>query len=74
MALTESEARAQFDRFDADGSGEVSVAELAAAFKACMPDADDDKVKELSGTLVEGRDTDGSKGISWEEFKTALGL
>ena len=50
--LSVEECEAQFKRFDADGSGEISVEELVNAMKACVPDGDEAKIKELCAVSV----------------------
>ena len=57
-----------FDRFDADGSGEISVAELRAVVKMMKLDMTPAELDELHREA----DTDGSGEIGFEEFVSAL--
>ena len=61
---TTKELRAVFEEFDADGSGDVSVAELALMLKKLSVAANPQQVKDM----LERFDADGSGGLDFEEF------
>lgn len=73
-ALSETECKEFFDVFDLDKSGEISTDELFNVLKQCCPKCDEATLKKASEDMVAQCDTDKSKGISWSEFKKALGL
>jgi polyphosphate glucokinase len=64
--LTKEALRKVFDSFDADKSGQITAAELAAAVRALGVSLPDDELRELVIEL----DVDGTGEISFEEFDT----
>lgn len=69
MGLTlEVIAKAHFDQFDADGSGELSMEEL----KTCIQNMDDlviiAEIEEILGLC----DTDHSGSVSFDEFRAMM--
>lgn len=58
-------ARACFNAIDVDGSGQLSMDELADALKRMGRDVSDDQLLEI----MESNDTDGSGSLNFEEFK-----
>ena len=67
-AVSTSQLRMVFDKFDTDKSGAVSASEMADMFKLLKIDCPPSKLKQL---MVEA-DPDGSGYIEFEEFKTVL--
>jgi uncharacterized protein (DUF924 family)/Ca2+-binding EF-hand superfamily protein len=62
----EDTARRRFNRFDADGSGEISLEEL----KTCIQSMDDLVTSAEIEQMFEACDIDGNGSISFEEFMT----
>jgi len=62
MAAETFKVKHIFDRYDSDGSGELSVEELKEMMKEVWKDAD--SIKEM----IQEVDKDGNGEVSWEEF------
>ncbi|CAL9443109.1 hypothetical protein SUDANB145_02287 [Streptomyces sp. enrichment culture] len=59
------EARKQFDRIDADGDGRITPAE----FKTALAQGGDWNVTEsVAEAIINSRDLDGDKLLSFDEF------
>jgi len=65
---TREKLRAVFDKFDADGSGAVSSAELGEMVKALKLDLSAEQI----ATLMKEADPDGSGEIEFEEFLSVM--
>mmetsp|Transcript_1076 Transcript_1076/g.2183 ORF Transcript_1076/g.2183 Transcript_1076/m.2183 type:complete len:233 (-) Transcript_1076:60-758(-) len=61
--------REAFDVFDADGSGDIDVKEIAEAMKALGAETSEDELK----TLIAEVDTDGGGSIDFDEFCALMG-
>lgn len=60
-----NEARKEFDRIDTDGDGEITAAE----FKAALAQGGDWNVTEtVAQAIINSRDLDGDKKLSFDEF------
>ncbi|MFF4653265.1 EF-hand domain-containing protein [Streptomyces sp. NPDC001380] len=58
-------ARAAFERYDANGDGQISAAE----YKSTMAALGDPYVtEEVAKSVIKAADTDGDGLISWDEF------
>lgn len=64
--------KACFDKFDADGSGQISARELVTLLAEIFPDKSDTDVKAIAHTCLKQADKDDDGKISWEEFKCCL--
>ncbi len=63
------EARKQFDRIDTDGDGFITAAE----FKSALAQGGDWNVTEsVAEAIIAGRDLDGDKLLSFDEFRAHL--
>ncbi|MGI5378352.1 EF-hand domain-containing protein [Streptomyces sp. CA-251387] len=63
------EARKQFERIDADGDGAITAAE----FKTALAQEGDWNVTEaVAQAIINSRDLDGDKLLSFDEFWTFL--
>ncbi|MEU0227653.1 EF-hand domain-containing protein [Streptomyces sp. NPDC006284] len=63
------EARKQFDRIDTDGDGFITAAE----FKTALAQGGDWNVTEsVAEAIIAGRDLDGDKLLSFDEFQAHL--
>ncbi|ANB08676.1 MULTISPECIES: EF-hand domain-containing protein [Streptomyces] len=63
------EARKQFDRIDTDGDGFITAAE----FKTALAQGGDWNVTEsVAEAIIAGRDLDGDKLLSFDEFRAHL--
>jgi len=62
--LAKDEHRQAFEMFDKDGNGQISVAELKAAFKMLGQKLDDDQFE----AMLKEADLDGDEHINYEEF------
>ncbi len=59
------EARKQFERIDADGDGSITAAE----FKSALAQGGDWNVTEsVAQAIINSRDLDGDKELSFDEF------
>jgi Ca2+-binding EF-hand superfamily protein len=63
------EARKQFERIDTDGDGFITAAE----FKTALAQGGDWNVTEsVAEAIIAGRDLDGDKLLSFDEFRAHL--
>ncbi|GHF50166.1 calcium-binding protein [Streptomyces mashuensis] len=67
--INEAEARTAFDRFDANGDGFITATE----YKSAMAQLGDHFVTEtMAQAIIDERDLDGDRLLSFEEFWTYL--
>merc|ERR1712170_169529 len=70
VTMSEAAWREAFNQFDTDGSGVISARELVNCLESLL--GDHDKAVSVGADILADADTDKSKSITWEEFKTAM--